>query len=698
MSGLVLTDVSVTLGTTRILDRVSVGVEPGKIVCVVGPNGAGKTTLLDAICGVVPHSGAIVVGSSTGPSARSGRTIGRAFQGSPLPATLTVAETTAVVTGSKGDAESLMARFGLTPYASRFVSELSTGMKRILDIAVATAHEPELLILDEPSAGLAISEVEKLCTLITRWRDRSGAAVLVVEHDAMLVQAIADEVIVLNDGRVQAHGAAGAMLDERRTGQARLMHPDDPGFEQALGDVAAKASPATPLPRRTLSTWTVLRLGLREFAAGMSSVLILGVLNRVLKVELAVSLAIIAPILASLNLAAPLALGFGHMSDTRPVFGYRRVPYIIAGAVVAGGAVAASPHVAGQLAHGVTAGAVVTSLLLFVLMGIGMYGAGTVFFALIADRAPESERGQAASLVYLELIAGIFFGVILTASFLGGEHEAGKTPENLGLLFAVVGVLVVVLTVLAVWGQEPRRAREREADEKRVTFRRAVVDVASISQARLFFLFMVVATIFLFLQQAILEPFGGEVLDMDIATSNAFNAMLMVGILVGIVGAGRPYFEQFGPIRLAKWGLVISTVSYALLGYGAMTASAPPVWTSLFISGLGNGVFSVAGLSLMMGMARGAYTALFMGAWTVAHALAEGLATASGGVIYEVLRVVTGGVESGYATVFLIQAAGLLLCLPLLNMVSLTKFREQTDALIAQGSSAGDARPTEEVS
>lgn len=670
--GLSVKDVSVSFGEHLILDGVSLNIQAGRIVCVVGPNGAGKSTLLDAICQIVPHEGSVVVGDGRANG------IGRAFQGSPLPATLTVAECAAVVTGSRPSALELLGRFGLTPHASSFVSELSTGMKRILDIAVATAHTPQLLILDEPSSGLAIAEVEKLADLIKRWRDASGAAVLIVEHDAALVQAVADEVVVLNDGRVQAHGDAKAMLDERRTGQVRLMHPDDPVFEEALGQVAAQASPAPPLPKRVLSTWTILRLGLREFAAGMSSVLILGVLNRVLKVELGISLTAIAPILASLNLAAPLALSVGHRSDTRPIFGYRRIPYIIGGAIVAGAAVAASPHVAGQLAGGLTVGAVLTALALFVVMGIGMYGAGTVFFALIADRAPESERGHAASLVYLELIAGIFAGVILTSTLI--ENVNGT--DDLSLLFVIVGALVVGLTVLAVWGQEPARREDRApVAEDYIPFRRAIRDIASISQARLFFVFMILATIFLFLQQAVLEPYGGEVLGMNVKQTTAFNAMMTLGILAGIVGGGRPWSDQFGPVRLARWGIITSAVGFALLGWAAAIGSAPASWITLFLIGLGNGAFSVAGLSLMMGMARGVYTALFMGAWTVAHALAEGLATASGGVIYELVAKVTS-ISSGYATIFVIQGVGLALCLPLLKRVSLTEFREQTDALI----------------
>lgn len=674
-----LEGVHVRIGEHHLLDGIDLRIEAGRIVCIVGPNGAGKTTLLDAICGLVPTTGEVRILRADGTvcAGRDPSTIGRAFQGSPLPATLTVAEVCAVVADSRKGALELMGRFGLAPHAGSFVSELSTGMKRILDLAVATAHHPSLLILDEPSSGLAVAEVEHLATLIKRWRDTTNAAVLVVEHDAALVLAVADEVIVLNDGQVAAHGDAGEMLEQRRGGRVRLKPPDDPEFAEALHIVATDAAPAPPLPRRALSTWTLLRLGLREFAAGISSVLIFGVLNRVLKVELGVSLSIIAPILASLNLAAPLALGVGHRSDTRPIFGYRRAPYIIGGAVISGGAVIAAPHVASVLAGGLSATSVVAALALFIVMGFGMYGAGTVFFALIADLAPEEERGHAASVVYLMLMAGILAGVALTGAVL--DEDAG----NLSTLFAIAGVLVIVLTSIGVWGHEERVTGERRlrASEDHPSFRVALREVASMSQARVFFGFMVLVTIFLFLQQAVLEPYGGEVLGMDVRATSAFNAMMTIGILIGMISAGRPWASQLGHLRMAKVGLLASGISFGLLGLAALASATPPSWLTIFAVGIGNGIFSVAGLALMMSMASRGHTALFMGAWTVAHALAEGLATGGGGIVYELLAKVTGGASTGYAGVFLIQGAGLLACIPMLRRLDLTRFREEADAL-----------------
>jgi BCD family chlorophyll transporter-like MFS transporter len=668
----------VTAGEARLLDGVSIEVDPGRIVAIVGANGAGKTTLLDAISGEVPlTSGKITVGHEVGvrkPGAPPSAHVGRVFQGSPLPGTLTVGEVATLATGSRDRAAALLKRFGLAVHATSFVTELSTGMRRILDLAIATSKDPKLLLLDEPASGLAPSEVEQLAGLLLAWRDRTGGSVVIVEHDMVLLRLVADEVVVLDAGRVVATGDTDTTLSGRPSARARVKRPDDADFRQALARVSADAEAPTPPVRRTVSTWTLLRLGLREFAAGMASVLILGVLNRVMKVELGISLLVVAAVLSTYNLAAPIALPVGHLSDTRPIFGRRRVPYIVGGACLAGLAVALAPYVGDILADGVNLLTVVVSVALFVVMGVGMYGAGSVFFALLADMTPPPERGHAAAIVYTELMAGIFAGVALTTSVL--DNEAG----GLKTLFALAGVLIVVLTTIATWGQErtaARRGLEPPDPATAVRFRDAFGSIVGMSQARLFFAFMVAATIFIFLQQAVLEPFGGEVLGLNVRQTSAFNGMMTAGILLGMWLGGRPWAVTIGYLKLARVGLIFAALAFGGLAAAAATSSLPPSWFAIFGIGVSTGVFNVATLALMMGMADARRTALFMGSWTMAHAIADGTAVAGGGVFFEVFRAVWDSVPGGYATVFAIEAIGLAACIPLLARINPARFREE---------------------
>lgn len=666
---LVLEGVGVRVGSATLLADVDLVVEPGRIVAILGANGAGKTTLLDAISGTVRARGDVVVaGRQRRRGAGPDRGVARVFQGSPLPETLTVAEVVDVRTRDRARAAAVLRRFGLAEHADSFAGELSTGMRRVLDLALATVDEPSLLLLDEPASGLAASEVDHLAELVRRHRDETGCAVLVVEHDPGFVERIADEVVVLDRGRVVRHGALAEVLVDRGHPEAatRVASPLDEAFRDRLERVSEVAAPPEPPLRRQLSTWTKLRLGLREFAAGMASVLTLGVLNRVMKVELGISLAVVATLLASYNLAAPFAMAVGHASDRRPILGRHRTPYIIGGTVLSATAVALSPHVADALAGGLHLGTLALALGLFILMGFGMYTSGTVFFALIADLTPRAERGHAASIVYLELMLGIMAGVALSTTLLD------DAANGLHTLFAITGLLVVLLTVVAVWGLDPGEVEEEPGGDVGVV--QAVRDVAALPTARKFFAFMFLVTLFLFLQQAVLEPFGGEVLGLSVRATSGFNAVQTLGVLVGMVITGKATADRTGHKRTALVGLYGASASFGALTFAAITQSAPPSWFAILLVGLSTGLFNVATLALMMAMADPRRMALFMGAWTVAHALADGMATAGGGVVYEAALWVAGDNAGAYATVFAFEAIGLAACIPLLRAIDPDRF------------------------
>ena len=672
-----LADVGVTAGDLKILDGVTLAVPSGQILAVVGPNGAGKTTLLDAISGIAEGCTGTVSIEGNGQGVLPGKPragVGRVFQGSPLPETLTVGELAALVTGSHERAAKLLESFGLAPHAQSFIAELSTGMRRIIDLAVSTVGTPKVLLLDEPSSGLAQSEIEHLADIIKRWRDLTGAAVIIVEHDAWLVNEVADLVIVMDGGTIVTKDVPKKALKTVRAHvksatDKRIRTTADPRFKESLDKVNSTMAPRVPISR-TISSWTIARLGLRDMSAGMGSVLLLGVLSRVLKVELGVSLGVTAAVLASYNLAAPFALAVGHRSDRYPIFGRRRTPYIIGGGLIAGMGMIAAPHVLGQLAKGVTLPVILESVALLVAMGFGMWGGGTVFLALLADIVPEKERPHAISINYIMLMFGVITGITLTASIVKSD------ASNLGVLFAVAGILIAALPAIAVWGKEPPEDQAHAAREH-VPFRIAFRAIASIRQARLFFVFSSAAVLFLFLQQGVLQPFGGDVLDLDVRTTSTFSGLMFVGTLIGMWWAGRPFAARYDTKQLARAGIYAGFIAFGALALAAATKSAAPSWLSIVFVGLASGVFTVAGLSLMMAMIDRRHTALFMGIWTIGRSIADASATLGGGLIFEAGRRVVHSVPGGYAIVFAVEAVGLALLLPLLKKIDPAKFREE---------------------
>lgn len=183
-----LREIRVSFGGRRVLDGLDLHVARGEIVAVVGPNGSGKTSLLDVVFGELTAEG----------HRRVAGTIGRVFQDDDLFPSLTVSETF-----SAADADpALLDRFGLKSHANSWPSELSTGIRRVVEIALATSQRPDVLLLDEPSAGLARPEVDNLAGVIRKWRDDTNGAVLLVEHDVDLVTAVGERVLELKDGRL----------------------------------------------------------------------------------------------------------------------------------------------------------------------------------------------------------------------------------------------------------------------------------------------------------------------------------------------------------------------------------------------------------------------------------------------------------------------------------------------------------------
>jgi branched-chain amino acid transport system ATP-binding protein len=227
--------VGVSFGGIVAVDDVSFDVTSGQILGLIGPNGAGKTTLFDAICGFVPlRTGRVALAGKEitrlAPAERSRAGLGRSFQDAKLFSSLTVAETLACALERKvksqdpvstvfgmpwvwaaerlvsNHVDQLIDLLGLGAFRDKFISELSTGSRRIVDLGCVLAHQPTVLLLDEPSSGIAQRETEALGPLLKRVQEATGCTMLLVEHDMPLVTSIADELIALETGRVIARG------------------------------------------------------------------------------------------------------------------------------------------------------------------------------------------------------------------------------------------------------------------------------------------------------------------------------------------------------------------------------------------------------------------------------------------------------------------------------------------------------------
>ena len=231
---LVVNEVRLAFGGIRALDDVSIRVEPKEIVGLIGPNGAGKTSLLNTISGALRADGGSirVFGEEVAnlpPEYRSVFGTARSFQNAKLFPGLTVTETVQVALSgrnrvgfvasmvgapwsralnrhTRAEALELLERLNLSQWADALTSELSTGTRRICDLASQVATRPKLLLLDEPTAGVAQRECEMFPPVLRQIRDELDCSILIVEHDMPMLMSLCDRVYAMETGRVIAEG------------------------------------------------------------------------------------------------------------------------------------------------------------------------------------------------------------------------------------------------------------------------------------------------------------------------------------------------------------------------------------------------------------------------------------------------------------------------------------------------------------
>jgi len=217
------------------VDEVSFEVRPGELHAFIGPNGAGKTTLMNQICGLIPpDAGRIVFAGSDVTAmpahARAALGLARSFQVTSILPGFSVRENVALAVQARsgtsfrffgradaeaelnGPALAALEEVGLAARADIPARELSHGERRALEVAIALALEPRLLLLDEPMAGAGQEETERLINMLNRLKPRFP--MMLVEHDMRAVFALADRISVLVYGRIIASGTADLVRND----------------------------------------------------------------------------------------------------------------------------------------------------------------------------------------------------------------------------------------------------------------------------------------------------------------------------------------------------------------------------------------------------------------------------------------------------------------------------------------------------
>lgn len=421
-----------------------------------------------------------------------------------------------------------------------------------------------------------------------------------------------------------------------------------------------------------LSLGRLLRLSLFQVSVGMALVLLVGTLNRVMIVELGVSAWLVGLMVALPVVVAPFRALIGFRSDNhRCALGWRRVPFIWRGTLAQFGGFALMPFALLVLAGQGESGWVpiwigqASAAIAFLLVGAGVHTVQTAGLALATDLTPEESHPRVVGMMYVMLLAGM----MVSALAFGAALE-DFTPGRLVQVIQSAALITIVLNAVAMWKQETRRPqRGPQPDEPDPSFRDAwqVFCAGDHTLRRLGILGL--GTLAFGMADILLEPFGGQILNMSVSATTRLTALFAIGGLLGFWTASSVAGRGASAYSVVLAGVVVGLPAFALV-IGAAPLQAPPLFMlGNFLIGFGGALFWHGTLTVMMNCAPRNQAGLAIGAWGAVQATAAGLAMGSSGAIRDLVDAAGAQIQSGasqvtgYMTVYAIEIALLVVTL-----------------------------------
>ncbi len=392
---------------------------------------------------------------------------------------------------------------------------------------------------------------------------------------------------------------------------------------------ADAASADLPLSR-------LLRLSLFQVSVGMALVLLNGTLNRVMIVELSVPSWLVALMVSLPLLFAPFRALIGFRSDHhRSFLGWRRVPYIWFGSLLQFGGLSIMPFALIVLsgdANGPIWIGYAASALAFLLVGAGLHTTQTAGLALATDLAPKESRPRVVAFLYVMLLLGM-----VAAAMAFGWLLDNFSQVRLIQLIQGAAVLTMVLNGVALWKQEARDPRGTAPDQPRASFRTAWRKFRAGGQSSRVLVAVGLGTAAFSMQDILLEPYGGEILHLDVSATTALTALLAGGTLCAFALSASLLSRGVDPYRLAGFGALIGIFAFSAVIFSAPLDSPGLFRVGTALIGFGAGMFGVGTLTGAMELADDGNSGLALGAWGAVQASAMGLAIAAGGAIRDVM-------------------------------------------------------------
>jgi BCD family chlorophyll transporter-like MFS transporter len=450
-----------------------------------------------------------------------------------------------------------------------------------------------------------------------------------------------------------------------------------------LAQVGPKYLPFADVATKGVPLSRLLRLSLFQVTVGMALVLLVGTLNRVMIVELAVPASLVSVMLALPLLFAPFRTLIGFRSDTHvSALGLRRVPYIWKGTMYQFGGFAIMPFallVLSGYGDAIDAPRWVglgSAALAFLLVGAGVHMVQTVGLALATDLVKEEDQPKVVGLMYVMLL----FGMVISA-LVFGALLANYTPGRLVQVIQGAAVVTVALNLFALWKQEARdrdRARAMET-ARHPTFGAAFGELIHKPGVRRLIAVIGLGTFGYGMADVLLEPYGGQALGLSVGETTKLTALFAAGTLVGFATASRVLGRGACPMTLGIRGAALGIPGFLAIILSSVLGQIVLFLIGTFMIGVGIGLFGHATLTATMRSAPANRIGLALGAWGAVQATAAGIGVALAGIVRDGLvalpAVAGSGATAPYNTVFTLEALILLVAIA----VALPLARSRTD-------------------
>ena len=418
------------------------------------------------------------------------------------------------------------------------------------------------------------------------------------------------------------------------------------------------------------------QLTLVHVAVSITVVPVTSTLNRVMIADMKMPVTLVAILVALPYLLSPLQIFLGNWSDRHPAADYHRTPWILLGGLLAATGSYFTVHVAYLLDRNFVMG-IWAAAIVFCLWGAGINAASVSYLSLVTELADENGRSRAVSIMWTAMIASTIATSLGLSRMLATPSAISK--EMLTTAFGVLWLISVILVLIGSYRIEPRASTRtgqptNSADDPMLALRL----LAQNTQARRFFVYLMIVLISIHAQDVLLEPFGAEALGMSVSVTSRLTSIWGTGLFITLL-AGILYVRRYGKKSGANIGAFVTAVAFASIIATGLLGQPNLFLAAVFLLGLGGGLMTISNLSFMLDMTLPQAAGLYIGAWSVANFAGQAIGNIISGILWDIFYWLTGNPLMGYAAVFSLEIVGLLLAVWLFRSISVEQFRRQAE-------------------